>query len=67
MNFFNPEYKTDSRIDHIFLSPHFKVHKFGLHTYNYWQPIETEGRTLHKLRSLSDHYPIDAVVELPQD
>lgn len=78
MNFFNPQYKTDSRIDYIFLSPHFKVHKYGLHPYNYWQPIEStpekekaiaagvEGVELHKLRSLSDHYPIDALVELPR-
>lgn len=78
MNYFNPEYKTDSRIDHIFLSSHFKVHTFGLNTYNYWQPIEAtpeklkaiaegaEGVALHKSCVLSDHYPIDAVVELPR-
>lgn len=78
MNYFNPEYKTDSRIDHIFLSPHFKVQKYGLHSYNYWQPIEptpekldaiaqgAEGVALHRQRMLSDHYPIDALVELPR-
>ncbi len=78
MNYFNPEYSTDSRIDHIFLSPHFKVQKYGLHPYNYWQPIEStpekleaiaqgvEGVALHRLRALSDHYPIDALVELPR-
>lgn len=78
MNYFNPDYNTDSRIDHIFLSSHFKVRSFGLLTYNYWAPVEVtpekvkamsegvEGVALHKSRMLSDHYPVEAVVELPR-
>lgn len=78
MNYFNPDYKTDSRIDHIFLSSHFKVHRYGVLTFNYWSPIEitpekekaiadgVEGVALHRSRMLSDHYPVEATVELPR-
>lgn len=78
MNYYVPDYKTDNRIDHIFVSPHFKVHEYGVLTYTYWQPIEltqeakddiakgVEGVPEHRARMLSDHYPVAARVELPK-
>lgn len=73
-NSFRPDHHTESRIDHIFLSPHFRVHQYALHTYNYWaQEGENTGKSSGKsgvasyeVRMLSDHYPVDAVVELPR-
>ncbi|MBQ2361256.1 MAG: endonuclease/exonuclease/phosphatase family protein [Prevotella sp.] len=48
-NSFKVETKTDSRIDHVFVSPSFKVEAYGLRTDSYW----ANGR-----RNLSDHYPV---------
>ena len=48
-NSFKVETKTDSRIDHVFVSPSFKVEAYGLRTDSYW----AKGR-----RNLSDHYPV---------
>lgn len=67
-NKFDPQNKTDNRIDHIFLTEHFKVHRYGVLTYNYWEStknISGKGKTTHKARMLSDHYPVEATVELP--
>lgn len=48
-NSFKVETKTDSRIDHVFVSPSFKVEAYGLRTDSYW----ANGR-----RNISDHYPV---------
>lgn len=48
-NSFKMETKTNSRIDHVFVSPSFKVEAYGLRTDSYW----AKGR-----RNLSDHYPV---------
>ena len=77
MNFFNTAFKTDARIDHIFVSPQFKVHKYGVLTHSYWAPIEVseeakeqisqgkEGVVQHERKVISDHHPVTAYVELP--
>ena len=49
-NGFNPDRKTDSRIDHIFVSPSFHVMRYGILTDCYWTD---QGRRLP-----SDHYPV---------
>ena len=49
-NGFNPDRKTDSRIDHIFVSPSFHVMRYGILTNCYWTDQE---RCLP-----SDHYPV---------
>lgn len=49
-NGFNPDRKTDSRIDHIFVSPSFHVMRYGILTNCYWTD---QGRRLP-----SDHYPV---------
>lgn len=75
MNSFNMEYHTNSRIDHIFVSPQFRVHKYGLLTYNYWsnegifsnaQDSKKEETSKHKSRAISDHFPVSACIELPR-
>lgn len=60
---FNPDYRTDERIDHIFVSPTFRTHDYGVLTYGYWN---SENHRKNKLHVLSDHYPIEARVELPR-
>ena len=55
MNYFKVNYKTDCRIDHVFLSPHFKALDYKLMTYSYWVEV---GLGEHEQRLPSDHYPI---------
>lgn len=78
MNYFKPQFKTDYRIDHIFVSSHFKVHTYGVLTHSYWKPIEVseedrkaidagvEGIIEHERRVISDHHPVVAELELPR-
>jgi len=77
-NSFKSDYHTDSRIDHIFVSPRFRTHAYGILTYAYWKPIEKTNKrsdtpdrgademVQHDARMLSDHYPVVARVELPR-
>lgn len=61
-NDFNPDLKTDSRIDHIFVSPHFAVNNYGILTNCYWAPVagdsaQKSGATSEKNNSrLSTSY-----------
>lgn len=48
-NSFKNDAKTSSRIDHVFVSPSFKVEAYGIRTDSYW----AKGR-----RNPSDHYPV---------
>lgn len=70
-NAFDPELKTDSRIDHIFVSPLFKVKRYGVLTNGYWVANEQSATkkkgknapkeidfSKHTLRLPSDHYPV---------
>lgn len=78
MNYFNPQYKTDSRIDHVFVSSKFRVDTYGVLTYFHWIPIQLteekkaaiargeEGVAEHELRVISDHFPVSVTVELPR-
>ena len=50
-NAYNQERKTSSRIDHIFVSRHFSVDRYGVLTNSYWSD---------HLRLPSDHYPVFA-------
>ena len=76
MNYFKVNYKTDRRIDHVFLSPHFKALDYKLMTYSYWVEVEPsekakvdiaagkEGVVVHEQRLPSDHYPIGVHVTM---
>ena len=61
MNYFKVNYKTDRRIDHVFLSPHFKALDYKLMTYSYWVEVEPG---VHEQRLPSDHYPIGVHVTM---
>ncbi len=70
-NSFDPDLYTDSRIDHIFVSPSIHVDSYGLLTNGYWVPNEqTEDKlkghdapqeisfSKYSRRVPSDHYPV---------
>ena len=70
-NAFNPNLKTESRIDHIFVSKNFKVERYGVLTDSYRSPAGNSSEevksgnfpkelTLHQydIRLPSDHYPV---------
>lgn len=70
-NSFNSSLKSDSRIDHIFVSPKFQVNTYGVLTDGYWTestapqkkqkgkdaPQELDFKKFDK-RTPSDHYPV---------
>ena len=60
-NNFNPQQKTDIRIDHIFVSKGFRVMRYGVLTDTYW--AET-GKGSFVTRMSSDHFPVKVVVTL---
>lgn len=71
-NSFNPDLYTESRIDHIFVSPGSHVDAYGVLTNGYWQSDEASSATTIKghdapqeidfarfiRRVPSDHYPV---------
>ena len=62
-NNFNPNIKTDSRIDHIFVSPSFSVNGYAVLTNCYWTPVQGNTDTKdvkYQPRTPSDHYPVVA-------
>lgn len=76
-NSFDPLLKTDSRIDHIFVSPSTKVEHYAVMTNGYWTETsesdqEQEGKDVPKelrfhkyqFRTASDHYPVWAKIKL---
>ena len=60
-NNFNLQYKSDSRIDHIFTTKEFKVVKYGILTDIYWSKADSSAQVV---RIPSDHYPVNAEVIL---
>ena len=71
-NAFDTELKTPSRIDHIFVSPAFRVTRYAVRTDSYWTeredateqgsnqaPAEVRLKK-HVRRAPSDHYPVFA-------
>lgn len=75
-NSFDPANSTESRIDHIFVSPEVTVDRYGILTDMYWQIDENEEKhkgndapleirlTKRQLRTISDHYPITVHLKL---
>ena len=75
-NAFKSDYYTNSRIDHVFVSPTTKVESYGVLTNSYWTPDETD-ETLKSSdapqeisfdnyirRNPSDHYPVFVKVRI---
>lgn len=77
-NNFNANTKTESRIDHIFLTSDFKVNKYGVLTDSYRSPsVPSEGYRSENFpeevslkdyvaRLPSDHFPVVISVDLPE-
>lgn len=76
-NSFDIDLYTESRIDHIFVSPAIGVESFGVLTNSYWVPNSQSGEQLkghdapdqinlsrYTRRQPSDHYPIFARIVL---
>lgn len=73
-NDYDPNLFTDSRIDHIFVSPMFGVERYGVLTDIYWTKKETGkavnsgnfpkevSLTDYEVRVPSDHYPVKVVL-----
>lgn len=70
-NAFDPNLKTDSRIDHIFVTDSFEISRYGILTDVYWSEVPESSEeiksgnfpkevSLHQYRSRvpSDHYPV---------
>lgn len=73
-NDFDPDQKTDGRIDHIFLTKEFKVKKYGILTDTYRgektdkekaeQNNTSKEASNYTARTPSDHFPVMAVIEI---
>lgn len=75
-NSFDPAHHTQSRIDHIFVSPTIKVDRYGILTDMYWETDANEEQhqgndapleiklSKRPLRTISDHYPVVVYLEL---
>lgn len=73
-NNFKADRKTDSRIDHVFVSPSFTVERYGILTDTYRTKIEDSKSeksgnfpkevvlTKYEARTPSDHFPIKVVI-----
>ena len=70
-NAFKTEYFTQSRIDHVFVSPAINVEAYGVFTNSYWTPDERSDESqksfdapqeisfnTYTRRNPSDHYPV---------
>ena len=70
-NSYDPELKTESRIDHVFVSPRFEVERYGVLTNCYWVPHANSNEkskapdapqeinfSKYEKRLPSDHYPV---------
>jgi endonuclease/exonuclease/phosphatase family metal-dependent hydrolase len=70
-NSFDTDLYTESRIDHIFVSPETRVESYGVLTNSYWQPDPNSATTIkghdapqeisfsrYIRRQPSDHYPV---------
>jgi len=60
-NNFRSDSKTESRIDHIFVSRQFSVDRYGILTDTYRSKDDSTGR--YTARTPSDHFPVMAQVE----
>jgi len=70
-NAFKTEYFTQSRIDHVFVSPATQVEAYGILTNSYWTENDASGKSLksadapqeisfdtYTRKNPSDHYPV---------
>lgn len=55
-NNYNQKDRNESRIDHIFVSPQYRVDRYAILTNAYWAPSKKGAKP--KRRLPSDHYPV---------
>ena len=55
-NDYKQDIKTQSRIDHVFVSPHFNIDRYGILTNAYWTRDGKKGKDIRRVPS--DHYPV---------
>lgn len=60
-NGFKPDRWTDRRIDHVFLSPGFKVERYGILTDTYRTKV---GERKYRAHTPSDHFPVMVTLEI---
>ena len=73
INGFKTNTKTDSRIDHIYLTQNWKVYRYAVLTDSYWTQVDESGTAIdpgnfpkdlksfvYKQRFPSDHFPVAA-------
>lgn len=79
-NAFDPSLKTDSRIDHVFVSPALRVMRYGVLTETYRSATEDSRREIHsgqfpkevslrpyEARLPSDHFPVVVKLAFEKD
>lgn len=75
-NAFDPNRRTDSRIDHIFVGGNIEVERYGILTDTYRSDVDPNAEKARDFpsevslsramaRTPSDHFPVEAVVFLP--
>ncbi len=66
-NTFNPNHFTESRIDHVFVSPAFHVKRYGVLTDTYRREVENKdgdsSKKTYEAKVPSDHFPVKVVLE----
>ncbi len=77
-NGFNPNNKTESRIDHVFVSKNFSVERYGILTDTYRTKVENSkplqdgnfpkevSLEKYQARTPSDHFPVKVVLSLKE-
>ena len=62
-NGFKPNTVTDKRIDHIFVSKHFKAIRYGILTDTYRIDTKEVSQDCSQIRMPSDHFPVMTTLE----
>lgn len=57
-NWFDPDIRTFRRIDHLFVSPGFRVLRYGILTDTYRSEEPSDGEPRYWARTPSDHFPV---------
>ena len=57
-NWFDPDIRNFRRIDHLFVSPGFRVLRYGILTDTYRSEESSDGELRYRARTPSDHFPV---------
>ena len=62
-NWFDPDIKTFRRIDYLFVTPGFRVLRYGILTDTYRSENPDGGERKFRARTPSDHFPVQVELE----